>query len=83
MWALFEEFVAGFYEREQRVYRVNPRGRRRIEWADAYAEDDANWGRIPVMIADVVLESAKRRIILDTNTTRTRCRADAVQGPAS
>ena len=66
MWALFEEFVAGFYEREQRVYRVNPRGRRRIEWADAYAEDEANGGRIPAMIADVVLESAQRRIILDT-----------------
>ena len=66
MWALFEEFVAGFYEREQRVYRVNPRGRRRIKWADAYAEDDVDRGRIPAMIADVVLESPQRRIILDT-----------------
>ena len=26
MWALFEEFVTGFYEREQSVYRVNPGG---------------------------------------------------------
>ena len=66
MWALFEDFVAGFYEREQRVYRVNPRGARGIKWADAYAEDDINRGRIPAMIADVVLVSARRRIILDT-----------------
>ncbi len=66
MWALFEEFVAGFYQREQRVYRVNPRGRRQIKWADAYTDDDVNRGRIPAMIADVVLESPHRRIILDT-----------------
>ena len=66
MWAVFEDFVAGFYEREQRVYRVNPEGRRRVDWADAYAEDAASWTRIPVMTADVILESPQRRIILDT-----------------
>ena len=27
MWRLFEDFVTGFYEREQQVYRVNPGGR--------------------------------------------------------
>ena len=69
MWALFEEFVTGFYVREQRVYRVNPGGRR-INWADAYAEDDATRARIPVMTADVILESAERRIILDTKYYR-------------
>ena len=66
MWALFEEFVTGFYEREQRVYDVNPGVGRRIHWAEAKAEDDANRARIPVMTADVILESPERRIILDT-----------------
>ncbi|MDE0672742.1 MAG: hypothetical protein OXH72_13470 [Caldilineaceae bacterium] len=65
MWALFEEFVTGFYEREQRIYSVNP-GSRRIYWADADAETDADWSRIPVMEADVILESPGRRIVLDT-----------------
>ena len=70
MWALFEEFVTEFYEREQRVYGVNPGGSRRIHWAEASAEDDANRARIPVMTADVILESSKRRIILDTKYYR-------------
>ena len=65
MWALFEEFVTGFYQREQRVYRVNPGGRR-IQWADAGGATDADRARIPVMDADVILESPERRIILDT-----------------
>ena len=33
MWRLFEDFVTGFYDREQQAYRVNPGGRR-IAWAD-------------------------------------------------
>ena len=66
MWRLFEDFVTGFYDREQQVYRVNPGGRRRITWADAHAEDAANRARIPVMEADVILESPERRIIMDT-----------------
>ena len=66
MWAIFEEFVTGFYEREQSVYRVNPDGRRRVDWAGAYAEEEATRARIPVMTADVILESPRRRIILDT-----------------
>ncbi len=65
MWALFEEFVTGFYKREQRAYRVNPKGRL-IKWAKASAEDEASRARIPVMKADVLLESSDRRIILDT-----------------
>ncbi len=66
MWALFEEFVTGFYQREQSVYRVNPGRRRRIDWADSYAENDSDRARIPVMAADVILESSDRRIIMDT-----------------
>ena len=69
MWRLFEDFVTGFYEREQQVYRVNPGGRR-IAWADPHAEDAANRARIPVMETDVILESPKRRIILDTKFYR-------------
>ena len=65
MWALFEEFVTGFYQREQRVYRVNPGGRR-VQWADPGWKTDADRARIPAMDADVILESAERRIILDT-----------------
>ena len=61
MWALFEEFVTGFYKREQHVYSVNPGGRR-IDWADT----DTDRSRIPVMEADVILESPERRIVLDT-----------------
>ena len=69
MWALFEEFVTGFYQREQRVYRVNPGGRR-IQWADPGWKTDADRARIPVMDADVILESPERRIILDTKYYR-------------
>ena len=65
MWALFEQFVTGFYQREQRVYRVNPGGRR-IQWVDPAWATDADRARIPVMDADVILESPERRIILDT-----------------
>ena len=65
MWALFEEFVTGFYQREQRVYRVNPGGRR-VPWADPGWATDADRARIPVMDADVTLDSTERRIILDT-----------------
>ena len=38
---LFEDFVTGFYEREQHLYQVNPGGRRRIDWADTDATDAA------------------------------------------
>ncbi|MCY4519358.1 MAG: hypothetical protein OXC13_01105 [Caldilineaceae bacterium] len=69
MWALFEEFVTGFYKREQRVYSVNPGGRR-INWVDADAKTDADWSRIPVMEADVILESPGHRIVLDTKYYR-------------
>ena len=69
MWALFEEFVTGFYQREQRIYRVNPGGRR-IQWDDPGGATDADRDRIPVMDADVILESPERRIILDTKYYR-------------
>ena len=65
MWRLFEEFVTGFYRQEQAVYGVNRRGRR-IAWAGSGGATSADRSRIPVMEADVILESPLRRIILDT-----------------
>ena len=63
MWALFEEFVTGFYEREQSVFQVN-RGSRRAEWADKGWTTDEDRARIPVMEADVILKLPEHRIIL-------------------
>ena len=88
MWRLFEDFVTGFYEREQQVYRVNPGGRR-IQWADPGWKTDAERAHIPVMDADVILESSERRIILDTKfyrddarpRTRLRRRQAALEQP--
>jgi 5-methylcytosine-specific restriction enzyme subunit McrC len=65
MWALFEDFVTGFYQREQRVFRVNPGGRN-VKWAEKGWMTDEDRARIPAMTADVILESPDRRIILDT-----------------
>ena len=65
MWKLFEEFVIGFYHREQSEYAVN-RGGRRIAWAQKAWATDADRVRVPVMEADVILESPARRIIMDT-----------------
>ena len=65
MWRLFEDFVTGFYRREQAVYRVN-RGGRRIAWSGSSGATSADRSRIPVMEADIILESPLRRIILDT-----------------
>ena len=83
MWRLFEDFVTGFYEREQRAYVVNPGGRRRIDWTGTDATDAANRARIPVMEADVILESPERRIILDTKFYRDALAADAAPGHGS
>ena len=83
MWRLFEDFVTGFYDREQQVYRVNPGGRRRITWADAHAEDAANRARIPVMEADIILESPTAASSWTRSSTRTRSPADAARAPAS
>ena len=65
MWRLFEEFLTGFYRREQADHRVN-RGGRRIPWAQIGGATPADRMRIPVMEADVILESPSRRIIVDT-----------------
>ena len=65
MWALFEEFVTGFYRREQSTFRVN-RGGRRIGWWEVGAASDDDLAKIPVMEADLLLDGPERRIIMDT-----------------
>ena len=65
MWALFEEFVTGFYKQEQEEFRVNPNGRG-VKWAKKGWATDEDRARIPVMQADLILESPERRIIMDT-----------------
>ena len=83
MWKLFEDFVTGFYDREQQVYRVNPGGRRRITWADAHAEDTANRARIPVMEADVSSNHPSAASSWTRSSTATRSPAAAAPAPAS
>ena len=63
MWRLFEKFVTGFYQREQREFRVNAGGRAISWWNSA---TDRDWALIPRMEADIILESKDRRIIMDT-----------------
>ena len=63
---VFEEFVRGFYRREQRRYSVN-RGGRVVPWSDADGVTEADRALIPNMHADIILEEGRRRrIILDT-----------------
>ena len=68
MWELFEDFAIEFYRREQEDYRVNHRGRG-IRWDDEGTRKDQRQ-MIPRMVADVVLESQHRRIVLDTKYYR-------------
>lgn len=65
MWRLFEKFVTGFYQREQREFRVNAGGRA-ISWWNREGATDRDWALIPRMEADIILESKDRRIIMDT-----------------
>lgn len=65
MWRLFEKFVTGFYRREQSEFRVNSGGAG-ISWWKAEGATDADRTLIPQMVADIVLESKDRRIIMDT-----------------
>jgi 5-methylcytosine-specific restriction enzyme subunit McrC len=64
--AVFEEFVRNFYSAEQTAFRVV---RRNITW-DAIPLGNTGEGRLPVMQTDISLESAARRIIIDTKFYR-------------
>ena len=65
---LYEDFIIEFYRREQEHFRVNHRGRR-IEWDDEGTPED-QMSKIPQMEADVILEGADRRIIMDAKYYR-------------
>ena len=64
MWALFEEFVAEFYHREQSVFDVASQVV--IPWSEVSAPKESDLSYIPSMRADLVLHSQTKRIILDT-----------------
>lgn len=69
MWRLFEDFAAGFYRREQRTFEVRRQSPIQFSGTEGTTEADAKL--IPGMQADLVLESPKRRIVLDTKFYRT------------
>ena len=62
------------------MYRVNPGGRR-VQWADKGWATDADRAMIPVMTADVILESPERRIIMDTKFYRSALSRRGGSGP--
>ena len=64
MWKLFEDFVTGFFRREQRDYSVNAGGRR--IWWDDDGTAAQHRAKIPQMEGDLLLDSPARRIIVDT-----------------
>jgi 5-methylcytosine-specific restriction enzyme subunit McrC len=59
---VFEEFIRNYYRLSQRAFRVKPY---QLEW-QALLLNTNGLGRLPVMRTDVYLESAARRIIIDT-----------------
>ena len=65
---LYENFIIGFYRREQDRYRVNHRGRT-IAWVDEGTPDHQR-SKLPRMEADVILEAPGRRIIMDAKYYR-------------
>lgn len=60
---LFEDFIIGFYQHEQDEFKINHHGRR-IRWFDEGTAENQR-SMIPVMEADVIMESPSRRIIMD------------------
>ena len=65
---LYENFIIGFYRREQDRYRVNHHGRT-IAWADEGTLDHYQ-SNLPRMEADIILEAPDRRIIMDAKYYR-------------
>lgn len=63
MWALFEDFIIAFYRQEQNRFTVNKNGRT-IAWDD-HGTFDHYRQKIPSMVADVLLDSPDRHIVLD------------------
>ncbi len=67
---VFEDFIRNYYRVSQRAFRVKPY---QLEW-QAVPLTSNGIGRLPAMRTDVYLESAGRRIIIDT-----KYYADALQ----
>ncbi|MDE2997832.1 MAG: 5-methylcytosine-specific restriction endonuclease system specificity protein McrC [Gemmatimonadota bacterium] len=65
---LYEDFIIGFYAREQNQYRINHQGRA-IGWFDE-GTTDHNRSILPRMEADVILDAPHRRIIMDAKYYR-------------
>ena len=65
---LYEDFIIGFYRREQDRYRVNHCGRT-IAWADKGTLDHYQ-SNLPRMEADIILEAPDLRIIMDAKYYR-------------
>jgi len=63
MGKLYEDFIIEFYRREQNHYQVNRNGRG-VNWMDS-GTLECHRSKLPRMEADVILESANRRIIMD------------------
>lgn len=59
---LFESFVRNFYRREIAGCRV---GRETVEWS-ATPRDEASASVLPMMVVDTTLDSASRRVVLET-----------------
>jgi 5-methylcytosine-specific restriction enzyme subunit McrC len=61
MWRLFENFVYGFYKREQSTYRVSSP---QIQWDRPAGTKPSE--HLPTMNTDIVLRSGERTLIIDT-----------------
>lgn len=69
MWKLFEDFTLEFFRAELEGFRVH--GQRQVPWHDVRGTTSADEAYLPKMEADIILESADRRVILDTKFYRT------------
>lgn len=69
MWQVFEDFLREFYRREQSDFTVDAHGRR-IHWHRTTQLDESLHPLVPRMEADVILEGAERRIVIDTKYYR-------------
>jgi len=66
MSSVFEKFVRNFYKHEQSFFRVS---RERIQWQQTTGSDDSI-KLLPMMMTDISLISATRKIVIDTKFYR-------------
>jgi 5-methylcytosine-specific restriction enzyme subunit McrC len=63
MWRVFEAFAARFYEKES---DFDVRAQTQLKWFGLRTVGPTSERRVPLMMPDLLLEGASRRIILDT-----------------